>query len=111
MYLHIHYINWFWLYSLGGNDIELTNILNQCIFQWAVLKPIQVIQAKTIVEVDKAYDFLKSLDFSIYSRGCEGQMDVSQALIDGPAFSSSLDSIITAAKAKLGPGSVFLQTS
>lgn len=85
--------------------------LNQCIFQWAVLNTDQVTKAKTIVKVDKDYEFLNFLDMSVYGCGCEGQMDVSQALIDGPAFSSSLDSVISAAKAKLGPGSVLLQAS
>lgn len=92
------------LISAGGNDVELTNTLNQCIFQWAVLSTSQVIEAMIIVAEDDRFSFLDFLDMDVYGRGCEGQMDVSQALIDGPAFSSSLDSLISAAKAKLGPG-------
>ncbi|KAL2062145.1 hypothetical protein VTL71DRAFT_6411 [Oculimacula yallundae] len=95
---------------IRGNDVELTNILNQCIFQWAVLTPIQTLEAKGIIKVDPAYKFLKFLDISVYGRGCEGQMDVSQALIDGSEFSASLDSVISAAKAKLGTGGMIYYT-
>ena len=96
--------------SLGGNDAELTNILNQCVFQWAVLSQLQVIQANAIIAVDAAYHFLEGTDFGVYGRGCENQLDRSQAIIEGSVFSSAVDSVISAAKAKLGPGSVYLQT-
>lgn len=32
--------------KIGSNDVQLTNILNQCIFQWAVLNGEQVAVAK-----------------------------------------------------------------
>jgi hypothetical protein len=41
----------------GGNDVELVNILNQCIFQWAVLNSAQVNIGKIASE-----SFSKSLD-------------------------------------------------
>lgn len=87
---------------LGGNDAELSNILNQCIFQWAVLNPNQVDVAKAATFADSKYAWAKNFDWDSLGLGCDGQLARTKQLIAGDAFSKSLDSVISAAKAKLG---------
>jgi hypothetical protein len=91
---------------LGGNDAELSNILNQCIFQWAVVNSEQVMVAKAAALADKDYKWAADFDWDRIGRGCEGQLARSKGIIAGDAFSRSLDSVIAAAKKKLGPESV-----
>ncbi|THC88424.1 hypothetical protein EYZ11_012126 [Aspergillus tanneri] len=90
------------LLSAGGNDAELSNILNQCIFQWAVFNPNQVNAAKTAALADPKYAWAKTFDWDSLGLGCDGQLARTKKLIAGDAFSKSLDSVISAAKAKLG---------
>lgn len=87
---------------LGGNDAELSNILNQCIFQWAVLSSSQVIVAKLAALADSNYAWAKDFDWDSLGLGCDGQLARTRDLIAGDAFSNSLDAVISAAKAKLG---------
>ena len=83
--------------------MELTNILNQCIFQWAVLTPAQAIVAKLAALLDKQYWWADGYDWDALARGCEGQLARSETLVESTEFSKNLDSVIAAAKAKLGP--------
>lgn len=59
--------------TAGGNDVELKNILNQCIFQWAVLNQEQVLVAKTAALLDKQYKWAQDWDWDALGRRCEGQ--------------------------------------
>ncbi|PKY04114.1 fibronectin type III domain protein [Aspergillus campestris IBT 28561] len=90
------------LLSAGGNDVELSNILNQCIFQWAVFNPTQVNVAKTAALENSQYTWAKTFDWESIGRGCDGQLARTKQLIAADAFSKSLDSVISAAKKKLG---------
>lgn len=91
--------------------MELVNILNQCIFQWAVFNHDQAIVGKIQQAVDKlknvkGFKWAEKFDFDTMSRGFEGpggQLVRSERLIAGKDFSQSLDSVISAAKAKLAP--------
>lgn len=84
----------------GGNDVELVNILNQCIYQWAVLNKDQVAIAKGAA-FDKKYDWASGVDWDSLGRGCTAQLDHTQSLIDSSTFSSNIDAVLKAAKAKL----------
>lgn len=86
----------------GGNDVQLTNILNQCIFQWAVLNQEQVAVAKAVA-FKEGIDWAQDFDWDATGRGCEAQLELTKALIDSSTFSASIDSVINAAKAKLAP--------
>ncbi|KAL4983900.1 fibronectin type III domain protein [Aspergillus falconensis] len=98
------------LLSAGGNDAELTNILNQCIFQWAALNSDQVAVAKAAVLADPDYAWLKDFDWDSTGRGCDGQLARTENIIKGVAFSKKLDSVIAAAKRKLGPDGMIYYT-
>ena len=89
--------------SLGGNDAQLTNILSQCIYQWAVLTDVQAEVARLASERDNRFAALKGVDFSTVARGCEGQLDHTDAIINSDEFSRKLDSVIEASKKKLAP--------
>ena len=88
--------------ALGGNDAELSNILNQCIYQWAVLNPTQVLVAKAAALANLEYGWMADIDWDALARGCDGQLEHTNRLINGDAFSQSLDNVIAAAKKKLG---------
>lgn len=77
-------------------------ILNQCIFQWAVLSESQVTVAK-LAALSKKLDWASDYDWDALGRGCDAQLDRSQAIIYSPQFGSSLDSVVSAAKGKLAP--------
>ncbi|KAB8211919.1 fibronectin type III domain protein [Aspergillus parasiticus] len=89
------------LLSAGGNDAELSNILNQCIFQWSALKAVEVNEAKTVALANQDYTWAETFDWDSLGYGCEGQLTRTRNIIDGDAFSIRLDSIIEAAKEKL----------
>jgi len=91
---------------IGGNDVELTQILNQCIFQWAVLNWAQVTLAQIVAAFDSDYDWAADYDFEPLGRGCDAQLARSASLIASSKFSSRLDAILSAAKAKLSNGFV-----
>ncbi|KAF4166807.1 hypothetical protein CNMCM6936_005969 [Aspergillus lentulus] len=97
------------LLSAGGNDAELSKILNQCIFQWAVLNSCQVMVAKAAALAED-YKWAANFDWDSIGRGCEGQLARTKGIIAGDAFSRSLDSVIAAAKIKLGPDGMVYYT-
>jgi hypothetical protein len=88
---------------LGGNDIQLVDVLNQCIYQWAVLNQEQVIVAK-LAALDKKYEWAADYDWDKLGLGCAGQLDQTQSLIASNSFSNNLDAVLNATKAKLAPG-------
>ncbi|KAK2761656.1 hypothetical protein FQN54_001484 [Arachnomyces sp. PD_36] len=88
------------LLSVGGNDVELTNILNQCVFQWAVVNQEQVEVAKAAA-FDKEFAWAFDFDWDSLGRGCEAQLAHSRSLIDGEDFSKKLDEVLEATKPKL----------
>jgi hypothetical protein len=93
--------------DLGGNDVQLTNLLNQCVFQWLVLRADTVAEAKVATYADKELGGRAgSIDWDAYGRGCDGQLLYTQSLIEGSHFSESLDNVLSAAKHKLADGSV-----
>nr|UMZ45336.1 hypothetical protein [Paramyrothecium sp.] len=89
------------LLSVGGNDVQLVNILNQCIYQWGVLNQEQVEVAKIAALADPKYEWAESFDWDTLGRGCEGQLDHTESIINSDAFSSSIDKVLEAAKGKL----------
>jgi hypothetical protein len=61
--------------NLGGNDVELTNVLNQCVFQWLVLRSDSVAEAKAATYADNELGGRAGqIDWDAYGRGCEGQL-------------------------------------
>uniref|UniRef100_A0A0D2XJ09 Uncharacterized protein n=1 Tax=Fusarium oxysporum (strain Fo5176) TaxID=660025 RepID=A0A0D2XJ09_FUSOF len=69
------------LLSAGGNDAELVNILNQCVYQWFALKD----QHSTVGKVAEM----------------KGQLQYSKNIINSDEFSQKIDSVIEATKKKL----------
>ncbi|KAK2783961.1 hypothetical protein FQN53_008882 [Emmonsiellopsis sp. PD_33] len=88
------------LLSIGGNYDELVNILNQCIYQWAVLTEEQIDITKAAA-LKGGYDWAADFDFGHLGRGCQRQLDYTQSLINGDKFSQNIDKVLTAAKFKL----------
>jgi hypothetical protein len=97
-------------WHLGGNDAELSKILNQCIFQWAVFNSDQVTKAKTAALANPEYSWAKSYDWDALGRGCAGQLTRTKNIIASAGFSKSLDQVISAAKLKLSSEWVLLVT-
>ncbi|RYC89779.1 hypothetical protein BFJ63_vAg7437 [Fusarium oxysporum f. sp. narcissi] len=87
------------LLSTGGNDAELVNILNQCVYQWFALKD----QHSTVGKVAemKGEPWAKGWDWDAASRGCLGQLQYSKNIINSDEFSQRIDSVIEATKKKL----------
>ncbi|KND93383.1 Lipase 1 [Tolypocladium ophioglossoides CBS 100239] len=96
------------LLSAGGNDAELLNILNQCIFQWSVFNKEQVAAGKLAELLEEPW--AKNVDFDVLGRGCDGQLKISRAIIESNDFSSRLDAVIAAAKKKLAPDGMIYYT-
>ena len=88
----------------GGNDAELSNILNQCVFNWFVLNRNQAstIKLGKILEEEWAQNL--DVDVDVVSRGCQKQLETSQMIIRSPDFDHSLDTLLEATKKKLGNG-------
>ncbi|GKT51238.1 uncharacterized protein ColSpa_11419 [Colletotrichum spaethianum] len=84
----------------GGNDVQLLEILNQCIFQWGVLSESQVLIAKAAA-LEKQLDWAIDYDWDKLALGCEGQLAESGRLIDSGTFAGNLDKVIAAAQSKL----------
>jgi hypothetical protein len=85
---------------LGGNDVELVNILNQCVYMLGVFNKQQVAVIK-VAAIKKGWAWAEGFNWDSLARGCDGQLDYTQALIDGDAFSKSIDRVIDKAKSKL----------
>lgn len=83
----------------GGNDAELTNILNQCVFQWFALNKWQATVGKFADLIGEPW--AEGWDWEAGARGCDGQLKYSREIINSAKFSSSLDSMLEAAKKKL----------
>jgi hypothetical protein len=66
------------------------------------LNPGQVLGAKAAALAHEDYEWAKDFNWDSLGRGCDGQLARTKQLIAGDAFSKSLDSVISAAKAKLG---------
>ncbi|KAF5264513.1 hypothetical protein FOXYS1_4726 [Fusarium oxysporum] len=96
------------LLSTGGNDAELVNILNQCVYQWFALKD----QHSTVGKVAemKGEPWAKGWDWDAASRGCLGQLQYSKNIINSDEFSQRIDSVIEATKKKLSTESMIYYT-
>ncbi|OQD78925.1 hypothetical protein PENANT_c071G04858 [Penicillium antarcticum] len=101
------------LLSAGGNDAELTNILNQCIFQWAAYTPLQVASVESALE-ESQFEWKDAVENTLgleeNSIGCDAQLAKTKKFIGGDAFSKSLDSVISAAKLKLASDGMIYYT-
>jgi hypothetical protein len=75
--------------------------LNQCIFQWAVFNWEQVTVAEIAAEFDAKYDWASDYDFEPLGYGCDAQLARTASLLASSDFSSKLDAVLSAAKAKL----------
>lgn len=91
----------------GGNDAGLEDILNHCIFQWAsfnqeqaTVAKLEEIREKMMKEATKS-EWIESVDWDKLSRGCDGQLEFTNSVINSDDFSKSIDSVLEAAKAKL----------
>ncbi|KAG5808825.1 hypothetical protein H9Q71_006708 [Fusarium xylarioides] len=87
------------LLSAGGNDAELVNILNQCVYQWFALND----QHSTVGKVAemKGEPWAKGWNWDAASRGCLGQLQYSKNIINNDEFSKRIDDMIEATKKKL----------
>ena len=83
----------------GGNDAQLLNVLNQCIYQWASFDSLQV----TTGQLAKiaAEPWAQGIDFDTLGRGCGRQLQATEDFINGQEFSDRLDSLLSATKKKL----------
>nr|UMZ45332.1 hypothetical protein [Paramyrothecium sp.] len=97
------------LMSAGGNDADLLAILNQCIFQW--FAPSKTASGFALM-IAKLYDqeWAEAFDWWKNARGCEGQLKISQEIIESDSFAKSLDGMIAAAKRKLSPTGMIYYT-
>ena len=92
----------------GGNDVELTKILNQCIFQWFAINEGEKLAAKAAILADDITPgqeipaFIRDADWDAAARGCEGQLAYSESLIEEKTFRENLDAVLQAAIGKLG---------
>lgn len=82
------------------------DILNQCIFHWAVFDWKQVDVGK-LAKLKKE-KWAANLDFEKFGRGCTRQLSESHDLIDSGDFSKRLDAVLAAAKKKLASESVII---
>ncbi|RSL80996.1 hypothetical protein CEP52_017292, partial [Fusarium oligoseptatum] len=82
--------------SAGGNDAELTLVLNQCIFQWLAFNKGQA--AIGFVAELLRMKWAKGWDWIVNSRGCEGQLGHSLKIIESDDFAKRLDKMLEDAK-------------
>lgn len=80
--------------------MEFVNVLNQCVFQWAVPSLPEVMTAKAAA-FDDGLSWAKSFDWESLSRGCTEQLDYSLDLVRGNRFGERLDKVLGDAKTKL----------
>lgn len=91
------------LLSGGGNDVKLTDVLNQCVYQWAAVSKAHEKAARLLATQSKPIAIIvDSIDWDAITRGCEAQLDFSQTQIDFK-LGDSLNSMIELAKKKLAP--------
>ena len=91
--------------SAGGNDAELVNILNQCVFQWFALNKVAEWLGD---EIDNAIEWLGDAlgtnwgrPIEVASRGCQEQLDISENIMKSSEFSGRVDRVLDLAKRKL----------
>ena len=89
--------------SVGGNDANLVDILNQCVFQIAVVDKEQVAAGK-IAAKTKEFKYFDKVDWDNLGRGCPGIIDLTTQLVRSDEFKGRLDKVLEAAKKKLAPG-------
>lgn len=90
--------------SKGGNDAELVNILNQCIFQWSAFDVNLMDEA--IFKKLKSEPWAAGIYWENIGRGCAQQLNQSREILESDDFDQRLDSVISATKQKLSPQSV-----
>lgn len=90
------------LISAGGNDAELVDILNKCVYQFFV-PTTQLLDQADKLGVLGILQNLGSSTFQ-FAWGCDTQLDNSEKLINDAAFSNNIAQLIDAAKGKLSPG-------
>ncbi|KAL4891313.1 fibronectin type III domain protein [Aspergillus ambiguus] len=96
------------LLSAGGNDAELTKILNHCVYQFFSINLGWVGKATEIVEASS--DFEWPIDWQAVSRTCEEQLTRTKEIIAADTFSAKLDNVISAAKSKLASDGIIYYT-
>jgi len=89
--------------SSGGNDAELFNLLNQCIYQFASLMPDKVQEAIEETKKNDLFGWAADYDFEPLGRGCEDQLRHTANIIASQDFDDMVDRLINAAKLKLAP--------
>ncbi|RSL78301.1 hypothetical protein CEP51_008323 [Fusarium floridanum] len=94
--------------SAGGNDAELTLVLNQCIFQWLAFNKGQA--AIGLVAELLRMKWAKGWDWIVNSRGCEGQLGHSLKIIESDDFARRLDKMLEDAKSKLADDGMIYYT-
>lgn len=52
---------------------------------------------------NEEFGWAKDYDWDRLGRGCDEQLDRSQNIISSPSFSSSIDSVLSAAKTRIAP--------
>lgn len=97
------------LLSASGNDAGLVDILNQCVYQFfAPSNLLAWLASKTPEAI--AVKELGGPDINKFARGCDGQMDDSEAMVDAPEFSQGITDLIKAALGKLNDGGTLYYT-
>ncbi|KAF5019289.1 hypothetical protein F66182_8707 [Fusarium sp. NRRL 66182] len=96
--------------SAGGNDAELSHILNQCVFNWFVLNKSQATSIKLGKILEEEWAQNLKIDENLVSRGCERQLEISRDIIRNSDFDKNLDELLEAAKKKLGKDGMIYYT-
>jgi hypothetical protein len=65
-----------------------------------------VLVAKAAALADSEFGWAADMDWNALGRGCEAQLDRTNALVEGADFNNSLAAVLSAAKAKLASGYV-----
>ncbi|KAF2150904.1 hypothetical protein K461DRAFT_270289 [Myriangium duriaei CBS 260.36] len=80
------------LVSAGGNDAELVNILNQCIYQWASINAakVEAIKAQVAIHNHISSD-QNQIDWDALGLDCDAQLARTKRIIETDAFSHKLD--------------------
>ncbi|KAK4220604.1 SGNH hydrolase-type esterase domain-containing protein [Podospora fimiseda] len=108
------------LLSVGGNDAELVNILNSCVYQWANLNKFQAVvgeiefgrrwkkfsdrinnKVKEILGMEVPIEMPDAIDFEKLSRTCDEQLSRTEDIVDSEEYSNKLEAVVHAAKRKL----------
>ncbi|KAI1370819.1 hypothetical protein F4677DRAFT_464907 [Hypoxylon crocopeplum] len=97
------------LLSIGGNDDELLNVLNQCIFQRGVVTKEQVAVAK-VAAIYKKYSWAKTWDWDAIGRGCAGQLERTRQLVESDEFVKKIEAVLDLATEKLAADGMIYYT-